>query len=113
MAKFHVSMPDALRDDLAARGPISTMITRDLERYHALLGRVGRELHGITDDEWLMLRDATIGTTFEPWSIPHVAAAVQDAYPAASELHAKLSQLSDAARFALVDRLERLRTAGG
>lgn len=109
MSKFHVSMPDALQDAIERRGPRSTIIARDLERYYALIKRGERELASLSDDDCLLIRAATISTEFEPWSILHIGAAVEDAHPTARELHAKLASLSDVAKYALVDWLERER----
>lgn len=104
--KFHVSMPDDLQLEIARRGPRSTVISRDLERYYALLKRGARALAALSDDDRLMIRNATISTAFEPWSILHIGAAIEDAYPEARELHGKIAALSDTAKYALVDWLE-------
>lgn len=106
MEKFHVSMPLDLKQEIERRGQRSTVIARDLERYYALLKRGERELTGLSDGDRLMIRDATISTTFEPWSILLVGAAVEDASPAATALHTKIATLSDIAKYALVDWLE-------
>lgn len=106
MEKFHVSMPLDLRNEIERRGPRSTVIARDLERYYALLQRGAKELLVLTEDDRLMIKDATVSTAFEPWSIPHIGAAVEDAYPEAAELHAKIAALSSTAKHALVDWLE-------
>jgi hypothetical protein len=111
MGKFHVSMPDDLQSEVERRGPRSTIIARDLERYYALLRRGAKELDALSADDRLLIRDAAISTAFEPWSILHIGAAVADAYPDATALHATIAGLSDVAKYALVDWLEVARHA--
>lgn len=115
MAKFHIAMPNDLQQQVERRGPRSTIITRDLERYYWLIDRGRRQLTTLTDAEWTALRAATISTAWEPWSIPHVIDAIADADEIVAydvdraALLTKLQQLDIIGRFALVDQLEQQR----
>ena len=111
MGKVHVSLPDDLQATIEQHGPRSTIISRDLERYYALIKRSAKELDSLTQDDRAKIRNATISTAFEPWSILHVGMAVADAYPDATALHATIANLSDAAKYALVDWIEKARDA--
>ena len=105
-----------LTDSLAARGDTPSQVAkRDLLRYYALLAREARAIH-LTEKELQAIREITISTFWDKFSIPLLWVEVDDGLkdgaaakwgiedPAA--LLARLKKLTAGQTYALVDQLE-------
>ena len=110
--------PDEIVAQLEARGEKSGVNRDSLDRYFALLD-IGRAAlrDRFTEGEIALILNASNGTRYQPWSIPHMGAGIEDAVhldhldekwsvngPA---LISKLRALTTAERFALVNAAER------
>lgn len=124
MPQLSVRFPDASLPDLETRGDKAAVIRESLARYFSLLARARAGLRAaLTEAEVSLLADASNGVIYESWSIPHLAAGIEDAIALdgadrkwgvdGPALLAKLAALDSAATFALVDALERFWAAAG
>lgn len=127
MAVYSVNFSQAAMEILAERvpeaasartGERSGIISEALERYFYMLARASAGLRGILSrEEVSLVADACNGTLWQSWSVPHLAAEIQDAVrlDALDEkwgvdgpsLIAKLQALDIASIYALVDAVER------
>ena len=120
--KLNLRCPDDLLAGIRARGAISDSIRTGLERYYDLLARSRATIREtLTDPELSLLADVCNGTIWEPWSVPLIAANIEDSEPATfakwgadrDALLSKLAALTLTDYAALVDAIERFWAAVG